>query len=88
MSTSQKNTVKGLGIVLGLALWLAYSNNAFAKLLLESEKSKPVFVNASGAQITAIEAVTLSIKGEKILKCTEVEATASDKGNISLKNKK
>ncbi len=73
-------------LILALVAFAAVS--AQAALKLESEKAKPVFISGSGKQLSAIEAVQTSMKGDKVLKCTEVEASASDKGNISLKAKR
>lgn len=79
----------GVIIIIGtLSTVVSACSSAHAALKLESATSKAVFLNGSGSQISPIEATTLSIKGEKVLKCTEVEAVASDKGNISLKAKK
>ncbi len=77
-------SIAGALILIGSLIAL----KANAALKLESQTTKAVFLNSDGKQISPIEATTLSIEGKKVLKCQEVEAVASDKGNISLKNKK
>jgi hypothetical protein len=63
------------------------SLNAFA-LKTEADDVKPVFLEVeSGKQLSAIEATQDALKGKRILKCQEVEAHASSKGNITLKKK-
>ncbi len=61
--------------------------NAAAELKM-AQKVEPIFLAQSGEQIDPVEAVTRSIKGEKILKCEQVEAQASKTGNVSLKKVK
>lgn len=57
-------------------------------LKTEASDIQPVFILVdSGKQVSAIEATQAAIKGTRVLKCQEVEAHASNKGNISLKKK-
>jgi hypothetical protein len=51
-------------------------------------KALPLYVSQTGTQLTPVEAVKASIRGEKILKCEPVEAQASETGNVSLKKVK
>lgn len=70
-----------------LSLMVGLNVNA-AGLKTEADDVKPVFLDAdTGKQLSAIEATQASIGGKRVLKCGEVEAKASAKGNISLKKK-
>jgi len=51
-------------------------------------KPQPLYLSESGEQLSPVEAVKRSIKGERVLKCDQVEAQASETGNVSLKKVK
>lgn len=70
-----------------LALIGLISVSAHAELKMV-QKAIPLYVSQSGEQLDPVEAVKRSIKGEKVLKCEQVEARASETGNVSLKKVK
>lgn len=73
-------------LIIALTLYSAGSHSAGLKT--EATDIQPVFILVeSGKQVSAIEATQAAIKGTRVLKCQEVEAHASNKGNISLKKK-
>ncbi len=61
---------------------------AIAGVKLVAESRAVYTLVDSGKQVDALEATQASIAGKKVLKCEEVEATASHSGSISLKKKK
>lgn len=71
--------MKNLLIVIAL-----FSVNATAELKMVN-KPVPLYLSQSGEQLTPVEAIKRSIKGEKVLKCDQVEAQASATGNVSMK---
>lgn len=73
--------------LLTVAICLALGHTAVAGIKLQQD-SRAVYLVGDGKQVDALEATQDSIKGQKVLKCEEVEATASKSGNISLKKKK
>lgn len=71
-----------------LAAVAALSLGVNAALKTDADDIKPIFLTLDGKQLDAVEAVRASISGQRVLKCTEVEAKASSKtGNVSLKKK-
>lgn len=61
--------------------------NAHAELKMV-QKVEPIYLSNGGEQLSPVDAVKRSIKGEKVLKCDLVEAQASATGNVSLKKVK
>lgn len=71
-----------------IALLIFYAFSGHAAIKTEDQDIKPVFILiSSGEQLSAVKATEAAIKGERVLKCQEVEAHASRTGNINLKKK-
>ena len=73
--------------LLTLGLSLVVSSQCHAELKM-AQKPLPIYIASNGEQIDPVEAVKRSIKGEKVLKCDQVEAQASTTGNVSMKKVK
>lgn len=66
--------------ILILGLFLAVNANA---------KSEVILINSTGDKVSPVMAIQASLKGETILRCSEVRATPNAKtGSITLKAKK
>jgi hypothetical protein len=71
-------------VAIALAL-VSLSANADLKM---ATKPQPIYLGSDGKQLDPIDAIKRSIKGEKVLKCDQVEAQASATGNVSMKKVK